>query len=239
MGSTRPGSPSPGRRREPSPRPTWPSAAPMRPRPRCGRRCRSRAPTSWSRRAPATRRCSSSMARRIGLVPYAWAQNTVTVATNAGVRAVLTTWEGAGHVPYADASHGDPRPDPQLPLLAHGSGQRREVSTRPSRAGLHGLIFAPPGADGQTAPPWRATGGQDRGGGVSRSEPSLRVASARRCTGVVASWSSRCSPSSSPCRGASRGAAEVRTPPATTRPRRHRARARPPPTSCRSALAWR
>ena len=34
------------------------------------------------------------------VVPYAWAQNTVTAATNAGVRAVLTTWTGAGHVPY-------------------------------------------------------------------------------------------------------------------------------------------
>ncbi|MEZ5167699.1 MAG: alpha/beta hydrolase fold domain-containing protein [Acidimicrobiales bacterium] len=36
-----------------------------------------------------------------GLVPYAWAEATVANATAAGVRAVLTTWEGAGHVPYA------------------------------------------------------------------------------------------------------------------------------------------
>jgi len=34
------------------------------------------------------------------VVPYAWAQNTVAAATNAGVRAVLTSWEGDGHVPY-------------------------------------------------------------------------------------------------------------------------------------------
>lgn len=34
------------------------------------------------------------------VVPYVWAQNTVDAATDAGVRAVLTTWEGAGHVPY-------------------------------------------------------------------------------------------------------------------------------------------
>ncbi|MET0902485.1 MAG: alpha/beta hydrolase fold domain-containing protein, partial [Acidimicrobiales bacterium] len=37
-----------------------------------------------------------------GLVPYAWAQNTVAAATAAGVRAVLTTWEGGGHVPYLE-----------------------------------------------------------------------------------------------------------------------------------------
>lgn len=36
------------------------------------------------------------------VVPYAWAQNTVAAATNAGVRAVLTSWEGAAHVPYLD-----------------------------------------------------------------------------------------------------------------------------------------
>ena len=35
------------------------------------------------------------------IVPYAWAQNTVTEATDAGVRAVLTSWQGDGHVPYA------------------------------------------------------------------------------------------------------------------------------------------
>ncbi len=34
------------------------------------------------------------------VVPFAWAQNTVTAATAANVRAVLTQWEGAGHVPY-------------------------------------------------------------------------------------------------------------------------------------------
>lgn len=34
------------------------------------------------------------------LVPYAWAQNTVKAATDAGVRAVLTSWQGDGHVPY-------------------------------------------------------------------------------------------------------------------------------------------
>jgi acetyl esterase/lipase len=34
------------------------------------------------------------------VVPYAWAQNTVTAATDAGVRAVLTSWAGDGHVPY-------------------------------------------------------------------------------------------------------------------------------------------
>jgi hypothetical protein len=34
-------------------------------------------------------------------VPYAWAQNTVKAATDAGVRAVLTSWQGDGHVPYA------------------------------------------------------------------------------------------------------------------------------------------
>jgi acetyl esterase/lipase len=34
------------------------------------------------------------------VVPYQWAVNTQTAATQAGVRAVMTTWEGAGHVPY-------------------------------------------------------------------------------------------------------------------------------------------
>jgi acetyl esterase/lipase len=34
------------------------------------------------------------------LVPYAWAQQTVTEAQAAGLRAEITTWEGAGHVPY-------------------------------------------------------------------------------------------------------------------------------------------
>jgi acetyl esterase/lipase len=35
------------------------------------------------------------------IVPYALATNTVTAATNAGLHAELTTWDGAGHVPYA------------------------------------------------------------------------------------------------------------------------------------------
>lgn len=35
-----------------------------------------------------------------GIVPYAWAQTTVANATANGVRAVLTTWNGDGHVPY-------------------------------------------------------------------------------------------------------------------------------------------
>jgi para-nitrobenzyl esterase len=34
------------------------------------------------------------------LVPYSWAQTTVTNATNAGLLAVLVTFEGDGHVPY-------------------------------------------------------------------------------------------------------------------------------------------
>lgn len=34
------------------------------------------------------------------LVPYVLAQATVTSATDAGLRAYLTTWEGQGHVPY-------------------------------------------------------------------------------------------------------------------------------------------
>lgn len=34
------------------------------------------------------------------VVPYQWAVNTVDLATAAGVRAVLTTWQGDGHVPY-------------------------------------------------------------------------------------------------------------------------------------------
>ena len=34
------------------------------------------------------------------LVPYSWAQGTVQQATDAGLLAVLVTWEGAGHVPY-------------------------------------------------------------------------------------------------------------------------------------------
>lgn len=36
------------------------------------------------------------------VVPFAWAQNTVAAATAANVRAVLTQWEGAGHVPYVE-----------------------------------------------------------------------------------------------------------------------------------------
>jgi acetyl esterase/lipase len=35
-----------------------------------------------------------------GLVPYQWALNTVNDARAAGLVAYLTTWEGAGHVPY-------------------------------------------------------------------------------------------------------------------------------------------
>ncbi len=34
------------------------------------------------------------------LVPYAWATNTVDTAHAAGLVAYLTTWDGAGHVPY-------------------------------------------------------------------------------------------------------------------------------------------
>jgi acetyl esterase/lipase len=36
------------------------------------------------------------------LVPYAWAQSTVDRATEAGLLALLRTWEGGGHVPYAE-----------------------------------------------------------------------------------------------------------------------------------------
>jgi acetyl esterase/lipase len=36
------------------------------------------------------------------LVPYQWAKNTVADATAAGASAYLTTWQGAGHVPYVD-----------------------------------------------------------------------------------------------------------------------------------------
>jgi acetyl esterase/lipase len=35
------------------------------------------------------------------LVPYAWAQSTVDAATAAGLLAILRTWQGEGHVPYA------------------------------------------------------------------------------------------------------------------------------------------
>ena len=34
------------------------------------------------------------------LVPYQWATNTVTTATNKGLEIFLTTWPGEGHVPY-------------------------------------------------------------------------------------------------------------------------------------------
>jgi acetyl esterase/lipase len=34
------------------------------------------------------------------VVPYTWAQNTVAAGEAAGVRTVLTTWQGDGHVPY-------------------------------------------------------------------------------------------------------------------------------------------
>jgi acetyl esterase/lipase len=37
-----------------------------------------------------------------GAVPYAWATSTVDRAEAAGVPIVLRTWEGAGHVPYAE-----------------------------------------------------------------------------------------------------------------------------------------
>ena len=36
------------------------------------------------------------------LVPYQWAVNTVNEAQAAGLTAFLTTWEGAGHVPYGE-----------------------------------------------------------------------------------------------------------------------------------------
>lgn len=35
------------------------------------------------------------------LVPYQWAVDTVTAAQNAGLVANMTTWDGGGHVPYA------------------------------------------------------------------------------------------------------------------------------------------
>ena len=35
-----------------------------------------------------------------GVVPFAWAESTVANATAAGIRAVMTQWEGEGHVPY-------------------------------------------------------------------------------------------------------------------------------------------
>ncbi len=35
------------------------------------------------------------------LVPYQWAVNTITAAKAAGLDAYLVTWDGAGHVPYA------------------------------------------------------------------------------------------------------------------------------------------
>jgi dipeptidyl aminopeptidase/acylaminoacyl peptidase len=35
------------------------------------------------------------------LVPYQWAVDTVNAARAAGLDAYLTTWEGEGHVPYA------------------------------------------------------------------------------------------------------------------------------------------
>ncbi len=34
------------------------------------------------------------------VVPFAWAQNTLAAGNAAGVRTVMTQWEGAGHVPY-------------------------------------------------------------------------------------------------------------------------------------------
>jgi acetyl esterase/lipase len=37
-----------------------------------------------------------------GLVPYQWAVNTVNDAAAVGVNAYLTTWQGEGHVPYAE-----------------------------------------------------------------------------------------------------------------------------------------
>jgi carboxylesterase type B len=37
-----------------------------------------------------------------GLVPYQWALNTVAEAKGAGLQAFLTTFEGAGHVPYTE-----------------------------------------------------------------------------------------------------------------------------------------
>jgi predicted esterase len=36
-----------------------------------------------------------------GVVPYAWAENTIAAAKANGARAVLTSWKGDGHVPYA------------------------------------------------------------------------------------------------------------------------------------------
>lgn len=36
------------------------------------------------------------------VVPYAWAQNTITCAHDADLWAHLTTWEGDGHVPYTE-----------------------------------------------------------------------------------------------------------------------------------------
>jgi acetyl esterase/lipase len=37
-----------------------------------------------------------------GLVPYQWAVNTVNEAKAAGLQSFLTTWQGAGHVPYTE-----------------------------------------------------------------------------------------------------------------------------------------
>jgi pimeloyl-ACP methyl ester carboxylesterase len=35
------------------------------------------------------------------VVPYQWAVNTWNAALNAGLDSFLTSWDGAGHVPYA------------------------------------------------------------------------------------------------------------------------------------------
>ena len=72
-------------------------------------RCRSRGPTSSPCRTPATRPCSCSTGPPTRSCPTRGRRPRWRRPPIAGVRAVLTSWQGDGHVPYAQAPHGDPR----------------------------------------------------------------------------------------------------------------------------------
>ncbi len=58
------------------------------------------------------------------VVPYQWGVNTWNRANAAGLDSFLTSWTGAGHVPYVAAPHRDPRSDHELPVRGARSRER-------------------------------------------------------------------------------------------------------------------
>jgi hypothetical protein len=65
-----------------------------------------------------------------GLVPYSWAQDTAWAAGENGLQAYLITWEGAGHVPYAEHRSEILQLEDQLLYHVLDSAKRGGLSTR-------------------------------------------------------------------------------------------------------------